>query len=121
MENVFTTVSRKTHAVKKRMISQALSSSAVRYTQDHILNNARALCSNLIDDDNLRDWSQPKNLSEWTAFVVYDIISDLCFGRNLNLLGSNDNRDVLQAFVVGVSALHIVSRYSKRQSHPRYG
>lgn len=108
-ENIFTTTNRDTHGTKKRIVSQALSPSAIRYTQDHVLKNARILCSSLIDNDNLPGWSRPKNMSEWINFAVSDIISDLCFGRNLNLLQSNRNRDVLQSFVTGMRAFHIVN------------
>jgi len=109
VENVFTTIDRETHARKKRMVSQALSPSAIRYTQDHVLKNARVLCRYLIDTGDFRQWSQPKNMSEWVSFAVSDTISDLCFGSSLNLLQSSENRDFLQAFAAGIGALHIVS------------
>ena len=108
-ENVFTTTDRETHAIKKRIVSQALSSSTIRCTQDHLLRNARILCSNLIDNNETREWSRPKNMSEWITYAVSDTISDLCFGCNLNLLQKSENRDFLQAFVAGIRALHMVN------------
>ena len=114
VENFFTTTDRKTHAVKKRIVSQALSPSAIRYTQDHLLRNARILCSNLIDNDDVQVWSRPKNMSESINNAVSDTISDLCFGCNLNLLQSSETRDFLQAFEAGMRALHIVNNYPNR-------
>ena len=76
--------------------------------QDHILRNVRLLCDNFVDDDEPREWSLPKNLSEWINYTVFDIISDLCFGRNLNLIGCDENRDVLKTFEAGMRALRIV-------------
>ena len=76
-----------------------------------MLRNARILCSNLIDNNEIREWSRPKNMSEWITYAVSDTISDLCFGCNLNLLQKSENRGFLQAFVAGIRALHIVSRF----------
>ena len=111
VENVFTITDRNTHTVKRRIVSQALSASAIRYTQDHLLRNARILCSNLIDNDDVQTWSRPKNMSEWINFAVSDTISDLCFGCNLNLMQSDENRGFLQAFVAGMRAIHIVYNF----------
>ena len=74
---VFTTIDRATDAVNKRIVSQALSPSAIRYTQDHVLKNAGILCSNLIDNNNLGEWSRPKNMFKWISFAVSDTISVL--------------------------------------------
>ena len=115
VDNVFTTTDRQVHAVKKRIVSKALSPSAIRYTQDHLLKNTRILCSKLIDTDDVQAWSRPRDMSEWIKFAVSDTISDLCFGTNLNLLQSSKNRDFLQAFVAGMRVLHIVSKFPNRK------
>ena len=108
VDNIFTLTDRETHAARKRILSQVLSPDAVRRTQDYVLNDIRLLCNNLAQNDEPWEWSRPKNMSEWINFTVSDTISDLCFGCNLNLLGSGEYRDILQAFVAGMRALHIV-------------
>ena len=39
----------------------------------------------LLTDGDGKDWSRPKNMSDWTDYLVFDILCDLCFGRSLDI------------------------------------
>ena len=109
VENVFSMLHGGKHAFRRRIISQACSPSAIQTLQQHIIKNAAKLCGYLNDSNGPGHWSTPKDMSQWIGFVTTDIIGDLCFTRNWNLMGSNKNRDILQAFEDGSGALSIVS------------
>lgn len=109
VENVFSILHRDKHAFRRRIISQAFSNSAIEMLQQHIIRNAEKICEHLKDKKDPREWGSPKDMSQWIAFVTTDIVGDLCFTRNWNLMGSNENRDLLQAFEDGSGALSIVS------------
>ena len=38
------------------------------------------------------EWSPPRNMSDWTDYLVFDILCDLCFGRSLNIKEPEDNK-----------------------------
>ena len=111
VENVFSMLHRSTHAVRRRILSQTFTPSALDMLQQHIISNAERLCVYLNDDSvgPHYHWSTPKDMSQWIGYVTTDIVGDLCFTRNWNLMGSNQNRDLLQAFEDGSRALSFVS------------
>lgn len=48
-------------------------------------------------------------MSDLVSYVNSDIMGDLCFGRNWNVLERTENRDLLEAFKNGSGAVNIVS------------
>lgn len=109
VENVFSMLHRGKHAIRRRILSQTFTPSAIDMLQEHIISNVERLCVYMNDSVDAHYWSTPKDMSQWIGYVTTDIVGDLCFTRNWNLLGSNKNRDLLQAFEDGSGALSIVS------------
>lgn len=109
VENVFSILHRGKHAKRKRLVAPAFSPSAIQILQTHIIKNTEKLCGLLDDSADPLHWSKPKDMSQWIRFVTLDIICDVCFSRNWNLLGSEKNRDHLKTFEDGSGAISIVS------------
>ena len=88
--NTFTTTDLALHHKKRRILNPAFSEKSIRasevFVQKHI-----DLWIELLPDGDTKDWSQHKNMSEWTDNLVFDILCDLCFGRSLNVKYPGEN------------------------------
>ncbi|KAL9039352.1 MAG: hypothetical protein Q9214_004912 [Letrouitia sp. 1 TL-2023] len=38
-----------------------------------------------------KGWSQPKNMADWSDYLVFDILGDLCYGRSFDTKEPGDN------------------------------
>ena len=89
--NTFNTSNIAIHHKKRRCVNLAFTEKSVRaaglFVQNHI-----DLWDNLLPDGDGEDWSKPKNMSEWTDYLVFDILCDLCFGKSLNIKEPAENR-----------------------------
>jgi hypothetical protein len=65
----------------------------------------------MLDDpsDKTKKWNSARNMSSWCGWLVNDIMGDITFHRNWNMLTSDENRDVLQILNQGVGGLNMVS------------
>ena len=72
----------------------------------------------LLTDEEGKNWSQPRNISEWNDYLVFDILCDLCFGRSLDIKepGENPFRDIpkaihsLMKFMYPVRSIRVLRR-----------
>ena len=103
-----TTIDRKKHAFKRRIDAEAMTSSALKKYEVQTLKNIRTFCRHLVDEDALKEWSQARDLTEWSSYVLSDIMGDNTFSRNWNMMESKDNRGVLDILAKGVAGLHMV-------------
>ena len=78
------------HHKKRRILNLVLNEKSVRaaglFIQKHV-----DRWDELLPDGNGNDWSQSKNLAEWSNYLVFDILCDLCFGRSLNIKEPGEN------------------------------
>lgn len=107
VENVFSMLHKGKHSLRRRIISQAFSPSAIQILQPHIIRDVKKLCGHL-QSSGSGYWSDPKDMSKWIGYVTLDIICDLCFNRNWNLMGSEQYQDLLQTFEDGSGDINIV-------------
>lgn len=77
-----------------------------------VLKHVRTLCSYLVDEDkaNVGDWSSARDVSDWIAYVASDIMGDMTFNRNWNVMESEEHRGVLEILAEGVAGLNLVGR-----------
>ena len=78
------------HHKKRRYLNLVFTEKSVRaagvFIQKHV-----DFWDKLLPDGDGRDWSQPKNMAEWSDYLVFDILCDLCFGRSLNIKEPGEN------------------------------
>lgn len=72
------------HHKKRRVLNLAFSEKSIRAAEVFIQKHVDRWDELLTDGDS-KDWSQPKNMTHWTGYLVFDILCDLCFGRPLNI------------------------------------
>ena len=83
------------HHKKKRILNLAFTEKSVRaagvFIQKHV-----DRWNELLTDEEGENWSQPRNISKWNDYLVFDILCDLCFGRSLDIKepGENPFRDI---------------------------
>ena len=111
-----TAIDKAVHARKRRVLSQAFSDSAMRAMEVHILDNIESWCrylgnnqeGNKIDvNDSMngyggsnpvydsKGWSAPKNMGDWTNYLSFDVLGDLCFGKPFGVMERDENRFLL--------------------------
>ena len=57
-------------------------------------------------------WSKPKDMAQLMGYLAFDVMGDICFGRNFGTLTSPKNRDLIGAISDGAQGLNTVSRRS---------
>ncbi|PVH99997.1 benzoate 4-monooxygenase cytochrome P450 [Periconia macrospinosa] len=83
------------HALRRRVMSPAFSEKGLRDAEPLINATARKLCDRMTEELCRKgDWSIGFDLQQWVAYYGYDFISDLAFGRSLELIDCEDNRFV---------------------------
>ncbi|TGO14403.1 hypothetical protein BTUL_0053g00020 [Botrytis tulipae] len=105
--SIFNIVDKEVHARKKRVMTQAFSDQAVRTMEPHISSAIRDWCTGLGARDDLSssstsashskelrpgDWSSPKDMAHWAAYMIFDSLGEICFGKTFNTSLSHENR-----------------------------
>ena len=92
-------IDRAQHARKRRVLSHAFSDAAVRSMENHVLAHVRQFCQNLgekgagiLSQEEKREWTPAKNLSDQANYMTFDVMGDLCFGKAFGMLERPDNR-----------------------------
>ncbi|KAJ7612112.1 benzoate para-hydroxylase [Roridomyces roridus] len=83
--SVFSTRSRKDHAFKRRIVSQAFSYRALEQFSPFIQANVGVFVGRL---DAMCGDEVPVNLVTWLNYLTFDVLSDLAFGEPLGMLAS---------------------------------
>ena len=107
-----TTIDKKKHAFKRRIDAEAMTNSALKNYEAQTLKNVRTFCRHLIDEHTPNEWSQARDLTEWTSYALSDIMGDNTFSRNWNMMESKDNRGIIDVLAKGVAGLHMVHPHS---------
>lgn len=97
------------HVWKRKILSNAFSDRAVRSAEQYIIRHVDRSCELLLQDAG-NSWSKPKNIAPWSDFLVFDILTDLCFGRSFEIKepGQNELKDIPNAVAAMLALLHPV-------------
>lgn len=112
VQMVMTTIDHKEHAFKRRIAAEALTAKAMKEMEPAVTRNIDIFVDKMIDDPSSKtqkkEWNSARNMSEWCGWLVNDIMGDITFHRNWNMLTSEENRDVLKVLNGGVGGLNMV-------------
>lgn len=92
LPSIFNVADDKVHAQRRRFISQAFSDQAMRASESKILKHVANYSNVLFEPAASGDWSDPRELTQWSAFFAIDLIADLTVGRSTAMLTSPENR-----------------------------
>ena len=88
--NTLNTTDPTVHHNKRRILNLVFNEKSVRAAGLFINKHVDRWNELLLDGDG-KAWSKAKNLSDWSDYLVFDILGDLCFGRSFEIKESGDN------------------------------
>jgi cytochrome P450 len=109
LPSTFSIRDRAQHAQKRRLLARAFSESAIRDTEPHILEQVQKWCSILGEGAAKGEWTEGRNMTTFSDYLTFDILSDLCFGKSFDVLEKEENRFVVQLIPSSTSAVYTVS------------
>ncbi|MCJ1475259.1 hypothetical protein MMC13_003921, partial [Lambiella insularis] len=89
-QNTFNIIDRARHAQKRRILNSVFSEKAVRSAETFVIHHVNRWCELLLENDSTA-WSEPKNMADWTDYLVFDILGDLCFGSSFEIKEPKEN------------------------------
>ncbi|KAI9788795.1 MAG: hypothetical protein M1816_006576 [Peltula sp. TS41687] len=78
------------HRRKRRILNTVFTEKSIHAAGMFINQHVDRWNELLLDLDG-NDWSQPKDLAEWSDSLVFDILGDLCFGRSFEIKEPGEN------------------------------
>lgn len=101
--NTHNAIDKSIHGRKRRVLSQAFSEQALKGMEDVMLLNIRQFCSIMGGDEiGLETKSTDsqkgpviRNMTDWFAYLTYDVMGELCFGKSFGMLIERGRRDVI--------------------------
>ena len=92
-------------------MASAFSNQAVQEVQPAIMNVIRDWCSALGDDGIAGDeWASSKDMSDWSAWVIFDSLGSLLFGQSFNTTRSAEQRPFLALMAHNIWFLNILGQ-----------
>lgn len=103
--NTLTATDKMTHGFKRRILAQVFSTEGIKAIEERLLVNIRDFVNLLgtegdefgvvkpgIDPKRTEGWTSTKHLAPMCDWVTFDVISDLCYGKDFDMLHSSDMR-----------------------------
>ena len=103
--NTLTATDKTTHGFKRRILAQVFSTEGIKSIEDRLLTNVRDFVDLLgkegdefgivkpgLASEKDNEWTQTKHLAPMCDWVTFDVISDLCYGKDFDMLHSSDMR-----------------------------
>lgn len=117
-QNTWSVTDRKQHVQKRRVLSNAFSDRAVRAAEQFVIRHVDRWCELLIQDAG-NGWSKPRNIARWSEFLVFDILTDLCFGKSFEIKepGENELKDVPSQMAASSALFHRVCPFYPLANH----
>ncbi|KNG49533.1 cytochrome p450 67 [Stemphylium lycopersici] len=99
------------HARKRRVLNYAFSEAALRDAEVFLHSNMDRWLE-LIGQQASKDgeWTKPINMCDWMNWLVFDILGDLCFGKNFDMKEpESDLRHIPEVMATFLELLHPIA------------
>ncbi|TGO86488.1 hypothetical protein BPOR_0299g00040 [Botrytis porri] len=97
--SIVTTIDKKLHAIKRRILVKALNPQAVQELQNLIYQNTQRFSQYLREGKNgkvsVGEWTHPHDMSKALTYLQADIMGDVTFSRNWGMLNNEENRHII--------------------------
>jgi hypothetical protein len=99
-----TEIDKEKHSARRRLLSHAFSDAALRSAEEYVISsNVRTFVRLLRPENDAgkgswdtgekgKDWSLPRNMTDWCNWLAYDIMGHLRFDKSYNCLESEEYR-----------------------------
>ena len=78
------------HASKRRVLNYVFSENAIRSAETFVIHHVDRWCE-LLGENTENGWSDDRDMAYWANFVIFDILSDLCFGKSMEIKEPGEN------------------------------
>ena len=120
-ENILSARSKAAHSRKRRALNMAFTDKALRSAEPYALNHITRWFELIMQQSRCggSEWTEPINMNEWSDHLFFDIMGELCFGKNFNLKEPEANpwKAIPDVIVSSTKVLNAVS--PKESSFPR--
>lgn len=103
--NTLTATDKATHGFKRRILAQVFSTEGIKAIEERLLVNIRDFVDLVgqkgdefgnvksgLDPENDKGWSNTKHLAPMCDWMTFDVIGDLCYGKDFDMLHLPDMR-----------------------------
>ncbi|KAL8777895.1 MAG: hypothetical protein Q9213_007662 [Squamulea squamosa] len=99
------------HARKRRILNAAFSDKALRTYEPFMIQHVDRWCELLLDGARY-EWSSPKDMADWSDYLIFDILGELCYAKSFGLKesGNNDLRSIPKFMAAFNTVLHNIAR-----------
>ncbi|KAF3480223.1 benzoate 4-monooxygenase cytochrome P450 [Arthroderma uncinatum] len=95
------------HGFRRRVMEYAFSDSALRSSEDFIIENVQIFCEELSNTAATPSkWGTPQDMNSWSTYLNYDIMGDLTFSTKFNCMRSEEHRYVPAIMITGTEFLY---------------
>lgn len=107
------------HARKRRVLNAAFSDKALRSADEISIRHIDRWCELLADyPKNKADsqWTEPKNMTEWSDYLILDILTELSFGKSFETKepGENLKKGIPHSVVRYLKLMYPVSQQKQK-------
>ncbi|ESZ91878.1 hypothetical protein SBOR_7743 [Sclerotinia borealis F-4128] len=111
--NTHSSIDKVSHARKRRVLSHAFSDNAIKTMEKYILANVRTFCTNLGQpkasaEKSTGGWSVAQNMADWSNYLTFDVMGDLCFGKAFEMLENASNHHVID-LIGNAAQTHLIT------------
>ncbi|KIX92471.1 uncharacterized protein Z520_11791 [Fonsecaea multimorphosa CBS 102226] len=91
--NSFSAVDRQLHAHRRRVLAPAFTDAALLSMEPHILHHIRRFFDvGILGGGNAEPWSVEVDMSHWGNYLTFDVMGDLAFAKDFDMLGGKESR-----------------------------
>jgi len=114
--SIVTTIEKRAHAIRRRISVRALTPAAVKGLESLITKNSQIFFEKIEEErsksqvypEDIQEWGPGMNMSKWISWLMSDIMGDVTFSRNWNLMKSKKNRHIVDVLSVGACLINTV-------------
>jgi cytochrome P450 len=103
-----TTIDKSAHAFKRRINVRALTPTSIKELEGSIYKNCSIFLDMLVDENESSGWSQARNMTNLVAYLTSDIMGDVAFSRNWDLMRGEENRHMIDILHLGTGLINTV-------------
>lgn len=89
--DVFSTIDKRQHSKRRRVLNQAFSEKAVRSAEPFIVKHIDRWNEIPLKGTDGAEWTASQNMSDLAGFIIFDIGCDLLFGKSFDIKEPQEN------------------------------
>ena len=91
--NTWASRDRDAHARKRRILNAAFSDRALRSSEVWVREHVSRWSDLLLEGSgNEKGWGQERNMADWSDWLVFDILGELCYARSFGIKEPGENK-----------------------------